>query len=701
VLRVSGECAAAQSLPTRRAVSTPQQPDKEAQRKVVQAGGLDVITAHVVDTSAPPAIRGEATRALWCLVAQNADIAAEAVRGGVGLAHCVVQMITSAPPVVKAAAAGVVGAVSSLDDTLAHHFVATGCVEPICLLLACGDIPGKCAAAEAVCTLSNGYPGEVAVGGAVAPLSQIFAQGLGSAAPARANTAIMFALINLVRHDPKQALFLIRSGGAGPMAQFLSNGDDATKGAAAALCRAMALCRAAADAIARSAVPALVLLAGSPACTANTRREAFLAIGAVADCGRDAAAALIARGALQHVRAYMAGGAAQLESANAKAAASAAYQTPGGMGRVIWGSGGGGGGFGGRFSGVGGDEKRLAGEVGDMSTYTQEENGRLVHGALVALAGLAPALDFSQQDQHGPLTPLLLRCVEVDASAPVVEAVAQAVQSMLTLGRGADPRVALFRAGRSGGEEVSTRQMLLQPLLSGLARALAAPRAPGASNVDRSDDQALLEGMRAAILGAMAAMCERCPTNCLLLGALPGTVADIARIAEKANETRARVLAAELLCEIARGGGLRLATQSVDAGAARAASQLLEEATEDRAAVAACRLMEALAVGEDNTVAVACCKPRALLPLLPLLGAQATGDAREAAASLVAQLAETAGLARFTHVILFAVKTAVDDSQCAMYVSNLTPPGSECNPPSRSRCTSCCRARASSRGCWR
>ena len=71
-----------------------------------------------------------------------------------------------------------------------------------------------------------------------------------------------FALFNLVRHDPKQALFLIRSGAAGPVAQFLSNGDDATKGAAAALCRAMVSCRDAADTVARSATPALVLLAG-------------------------------------------------------------------------------------------------------------------------------------------------------------------------------------------------------------------------------------------------------------------------------------------------------------------------------------------------------------------------------------------------------------------------------------------------------
>ena len=126
-----------------------------------------------------------------CLVAQNADVAAEAIRGGAGLAHCIVQMLTSAPPAAKAAAAGVVGAASALDDALAHHFVSTGCVEPICLLLACGDIPGKCAAAEAICILSNGYPGEVAAGGAVAPLSQIFSQGLGRAAPPRAKAAIM------------------------------------------------------------------------------------------------------------------------------------------------------------------------------------------------------------------------------------------------------------------------------------------------------------------------------------------------------------------------------------------------------------------------------------------------------------------------------------------------------------------------------
>ena len=33
-----------------------------------------------------------------------------------------------------------------------------------------------------------------------------------------------------------------------------------------------------------------------------------MAIGTVADCGRDAAAALIAKGALQHVRSYLASG---------------------------------------------------------------------------------------------------------------------------------------------------------------------------------------------------------------------------------------------------------------------------------------------------------------------------------------------------------------------------------------------------------
>ena len=420
----------------------------------------------------------------------------------------------------------------------------------------------------------------------------------------------------------------------------------------------------------------------------------------MADCGRDAAAALIAKGALQHVRSYLASGytgAADVNnganspssSYSSYSAANVAAMLPsmGAMGRVIWGgddnSNNGGGGAGG-FKGTGLGQ-RLPGEMGDSSTYTEEENGRVAQSALTALAGLAPALDFSQQDQHGPLTPLLLRCVEVDASVSVVEAAAKAVHAMLTLGKGGDPRVALFRAGRSGGEEVSTRQMLLQPLLSGLARALAAPRAfspltgpgsgPGAgpgpgpgpggvfggvlgavSTSDQREESARLEAMRAAILGAMAAMCERSPTNCLLLGALPGTVADISRIAEKANETRLRVLAAELLCEIARGGGLRLATQTVDAGAARAACQLLEDGTTDRTAIAACRLMESLAVGEDNTVAVACCKPRALLPLLPLLGPQATHDAREAAASLVAQLSASAR-GRTTHPAHFNAAT--------------------------------------------
>ena len=52
-------------LAHRWAVSTPEQPDVASQRKVVQAGGLDVVTAHVVDASAPPMIRGEAARALW------------------------------------------------------------------------------------------------------------------------------------------------------------------------------------------------------------------------------------------------------------------------------------------------------------------------------------------------------------------------------------------------------------------------------------------------------------------------------------------------------------------------------------------------------------------------------------------------------------------------------------------------------------
>jgi len=59
-------------------------------------------------------------------------------------------------------------------------------VGPACLLLACGDIPGKCAAAEAICTLSRGYPGEVAAAGGMAPLAQIFSQGLGRSAPSRA-----------------------------------------------------------------------------------------------------------------------------------------------------------------------------------------------------------------------------------------------------------------------------------------------------------------------------------------------------------------------------------------------------------------------------------------------------------------------------------------------------------------------------------
>ena len=474
------------------AVSTPERPSVDAQRKVVQAGGLDVITAHLVDASAPPGIRGEAARALWCLVAQNADVAAEALRGGAGLTRCVVQMLTSAPPAAKSAAAGVVGAVSALDDTLAHHLVATGCVEPVCLLLACGDVPGKCAAAEAVCTLSNGYPGEVAAGGAVAPLARIFSQGLGRAAPARAKAAIMYALSNLVRHDPKQALFLVRNGAAGPIAQFLSEDVDATKGAAASLCRAtVAGGRDASDAVARAATPALVLLAGSSSTTADTRREAFLAIAAVAESSRDAAAAIIARGALQHVWTYLAGAAHSYSYSScddggssgadrgADGGSGAALRLPdlGSMGRVIWGGGGGGVATVGGFKGSGpGQARRVPGEKGDWTTYTEEENGLVAHGALVALAGLAPALDFSQQDQHGPLTPLLLRCVEVDSSVHVVEAAARAIQSMLTLGRGGDPRVALFRTGRSGGEEISTRQMLLQPLLAGLARALAAPR---------------------------------------------------------------------------------------------------------------------------------------------------------------------------------------------------------------------------------
>ena len=79
--------------------------------KVVQAGGLEVIIAHVVDASTTPMIRGEAARALWCIVANNAEVANEAIRGGAGLIHILVQMLTSAPPVAKAAAAGVIGAV--------------------------------------------------------------------------------------------------------------------------------------------------------------------------------------------------------------------------------------------------------------------------------------------------------------------------------------------------------------------------------------------------------------------------------------------------------------------------------------------------------------------------------------------------------------------------------------------------------------
>ena len=640
------------------AVSTPERPDGEAQRKVMQAGGLDVITAHVVDASAPPTIRGEAARALWCLVAKNRVIAAEALRGGAGLAHCVVQMLTTAPPAAKAAAAGIVGAASKLDDTLAHHFVATGCVQPLCLLLACGDVQGKCAAAEAVCTLSDRYPGELAAGGATPPLAQMFSQGLGRAAPPRAKVAVTFALANLVRHDPSAALFLIRSGAAGPVAQFLADADDAVKGAAAALCRAMASCRDAADTVARSSTAALVLLAGAPSVTAATRREAFLAMGAVGDSSKEAAMGLIAKGALGLVRANLAAGySGEADGSPAVANAIAALPAPGGAGRLIWGgsaktapgraAGEPGGGF--KGTGLGTAVKSEPGSRGDVSTYTQEECRAIARAALVALAGLASGLDFSQVDHHGPLTPLLLRCVEVDAAVPVVESAARTVQALLTLGRGNDPRVALFKTGRTGGEEVSDRQMLLQPLLSGLSRALAAPRdpreehavglAPSAASDAAREDQERLTAMRAAILGAMAAMCERCPTNCLLLGAIPGSVAEIARLAEKADAPRLRVLAAELLCEMARGGGLRLATQSVDLGAARAAVQLLEDAQDDRTAVAACRLMEALAEGDDNTITVACAKPRALLPLLPLLGPQATLDAREAAASLVAQLA--------------------------------------------------------------
>jgi hypothetical protein len=637
------------------AVSTPERPDAASQRKVVQAGGLEVVAANLAELEVAPAVRAEAARALWCLVAENPDVAAKAFDGNTRLAHRTVQLLKSAPPVVKAASAGVVGAVCALNDVtgLTHHFVAAGCVEPICLLLACGDIPGKCSAAETLCALSAGYPGEVAAGGAVAPLSQIFSQGLGRAAPARAKAAITLALANLVRHDPKQALFLIRSGAAGPLAQFLADDDDASKGAAAALCGAMAACADAADAVSRSAVPALVLLAGCPACTARTRRDAFLAIGAIGASSRDAAAALVARGALQHVRAYLAAGYTGAHDGSPAVAVAATATLPS-VGCSIWGTsldtdnsvsthgqmlGQNSGSTGFKGTGLGQRQDQAPGAVGDMRNYTETENGGLAHAALMALAGLAAAIDFSQVDQHGPLTPLLLRCIEVDTSVPVVEAAAVVVQSILALGRGRrdDPRVVLFRAGRSGGEEVSIRQTVLQPLLRGLARALAAPRTAAAP----ASSEAGVTSMRAAILGALAGLCERNPSHCVLLGALPGTVADISRIAEKAKDSELRVLAAELLCELTRGGGSRLATQAVSLGAALAACQLLEEAADDRAAVAACRLMEALAVGEDNSVAVTCSKPRALLPLLPLLGPQATHNAREAAASLVAQLATT------------------------------------------------------------
>jgi hypothetical protein len=46
-------------------------PDHDSQRKVVQAGGLQVIIAHVVDVSTSPLIRSEAVRALWCMLVEN------------------------------------------------------------------------------------------------------------------------------------------------------------------------------------------------------------------------------------------------------------------------------------------------------------------------------------------------------------------------------------------------------------------------------------------------------------------------------------------------------------------------------------------------------------------------------------------------------------------------------------------------------
>ena len=103
----------------------------------------------------------------------------------------------------------------------------------------------------------------------------------------------------------------------------------------------------------------------------------------------------------------------------------------------------------------------------------------------------------------------------------------------------------------------TARQILLQPLLGGLARALAAPRAFSVADnmkvistksLSMTDDTDLqratveeygrVTAMRAAILGAMACLCERSPTNTLMLGSLSGTVSDIARVAEKASVGR-------------------------------------------------------------------------------------------------------------------------------------------------------------------
>jgi len=186
-------------------------------------------------------------------------------------------------------------------------------------------------------------------------------------------------------------------------------------------------------------------LAGCPSCSAATRREAFLAIGAIGECSREAGAALLAKGALQSVRAYMAAaytGAA--DNSPAVKAAAAAVPSPGGAGRTVWGQGGaepppgrgggargppppaGGGGVNGLGFGPGSErdvnQRQPSGSMGDMSSYTEQENREVAYAALVALAGLAQSIDFSMQDQHGPLTVLLLRCIEVDASVPVVTA---------------------------------------------------------------------------------------------------------------------------------------------------------------------------------------------------------------------------------------------------------------------------------------